>query len=202
MSCTIVMVCGSPAETPLWDRARAPILRAGHSVVTPDIDRRRLTEDAASVAEALASLQGPLLLVGHGYGGAVISSIEAGAGDVAGLVFVEAFAPEPGESCDSLAERFSEDRSWGGEAPNADALGDAMIAAPLWRGRPTWFVFGDQDHEIPFRLQRYMAKRAASRHTVEIPGAEHGVVASHPVETTDLILEAASLPRWAEPLIP
>lgn len=216
MSCTIVLVCGSEAEVSKWARTSAPILRAGHSVVTPDIGRRRLAEDAAAVGELARSLEDPLLLVGHGYGGAVISSVDPEAGDIVGLVFVEAFAPAPGESCASLAGMFPGYGSATGApkahepalstyepVPSADeAFGDAMLAPPLWRGRPTWFAFGDRDREIPVYLQHYMAKRAASRHTVEIAGAEHGVAASHPAETADLILEAAHLPRWAEPLIP
>lgn len=202
MSCTVVLVCDSTAEVPEWDHASAPLLRAGHSVLRPEIDRRSLPEDAAAVGELVSSLDGPVLLVGHSYGGAVISSVDAGAGDIAGLVFVEAFAPAPGESCASLAAMFPGRTADVAASTPHRALGDAMLAPPLWRGRPTWFVFGDQDHEIPVQLQHYMARRAASRHTVEIPGAVHGVAASHPIETADLILEAAHLPRWVEPLIP
>lgn len=202
MTCTIVLVCDSAADLSKWDRTRAPILRAGHSVVTPVIDRKSLVEDAATVTEVVHSIEGPVLLVGHAYGGAVISAVSASSGDIAGLAFVEAFAPEPGESCASLSTMFRVNRG-NSDSPQAhSALNDTVLTRPLWRNRPTWFAFGDQDREIPARLHHYMAKRAASRHTVEIPGAMHGIAASHPAETADLILEAADLPRWAEPLIP
>jgi pimeloyl-ACP methyl ester carboxylesterase len=67
---------------------------------------RSLDRDAASVADLLRTLEGPLLLVAHSYGGAVISNVPAEAGEITGLVYVNGFAPDPGESCFALAAKF------------------------------------------------------------------------------------------------
>ena len=63
---------------------------------------------------------------------------------------------------------------------------------PRWRSAPSWFVFGELDHNIPAGAHRIMAQRAGSRRTVEIAGASHVVGISHPEETARIILEAAA----------
>jgi pimeloyl-ACP methyl ester carboxylesterase len=62
---------------------------------------------------------------------------------------------------------------------------------PLWRSAPSWFVFGELDHNIPAGAHHIMAERAGSKRTIEIAGASHVVGVSHPSETAQLILEAA-----------
>jgi len=71
------------------------------------------------------------------------------------------------------------------------ALSEASGDDPLWRKVPSWFIFGDQDRNIPVGAHRIMAQRAQARRTVEIVGASHVVGVSHPSETSELILEAA-----------
>jgi pimeloyl-ACP methyl ester carboxylesterase len=58
---------------------------------------------------------------------------------------------------------------------------------------PSWFLFGDEDRNIPVALQRYMAQRAEARRTIEIPGASHAVAVAQPSVAADLIVEAAAL---------
>src|SRR3954467_4757109 len=74
-----------------------------------------------------------------------------------------------------------------------EALGTPSGERPLWRERPSWFVFGEQDRTIPAALQRSMARRAGAQRTVEIPGASHAVSVAHPATTAGVILEAAAL---------
>jgi pimeloyl-ACP methyl ester carboxylesterase len=57
---------------------------------------------------------------------------------------------------------------------------------------PGWFIFGELDLNIPAGAHRIMAERAGSRRTVEIAGASHVVGMSHPAETVQIILEAAT----------
>ena len=54
-----------------------------------------------------------------------------------------------------------------------------------------WFIFGDEDHNIPVGAHRIMAERAGAKRTLEIAGASHAVAVSHAAETATLILEAA-----------
>ncbi|MEV3926900.1 alpha/beta fold hydrolase [Actinomadura coerulea] len=62
---------------------------------------------------------------------------------------------------------------------------------PAWRTRPSWFVFGGSDLNIPAEAIRFMADRASSRGTREIPGASHAVAASQPDAVAATIIEAA-----------
>jgi len=77
-------------------------------VVAAANPRRGLAADAATVSDLVSTVDGPVVLAGHPYGGAVISDVDADAdaGDLAGLVYVAGFAPEPGESTFSLAGMF------------------------------------------------------------------------------------------------
>lgn len=202
MPCTIILSHGALADPNAWNPVVAPLKRAGHRVLAVASTQESLSADAEAVGDLVRSVDGPALLVGHSYGGAVISSVAGDCGDIAGLVFVAAFAPEPGESCISLSTMFPGSALGDAGDLTRQALHEAIGVRPLWRDLPTWFLFGSDDREIPVDLQRYMAKRAASRRTVEVPGASHAVAASHPEVAVDLILEAAGLPSWADPLIP
>jgi pimeloyl-ACP methyl ester carboxylesterase len=73
-----------------------------------------------------------------------------------------------------------------------EALTEPSGEHPLWREVPSWFVIGESDRVIPPALQHYMAERAGARRTVEIEGGSHAITVSHPEETAQLILEAAT----------
>ena len=64
---------------------------------------------------------------------------------------------------------------------------------PLWKQIPSWFLFGEEDRNIPAALEHYMAERAGARRTIEIPGASHAVSVAHPAATARLVLEAAAV---------
>jgi pimeloyl-ACP methyl ester carboxylesterase len=68
---------------------------------------------------------------------------------------------------------------------------------PLWKQVPSWFLIGEQDRIIPPALQHFMAKRAGARRTLEIPGASHVTLVSHPDATARMILEAGALAHAA-----
>jgi pimeloyl-ACP methyl ester carboxylesterase len=68
---------------------------------------------------------------------------------------------------------------------------------PLWHELPSWFVIGEDDRIVPAGLQRFLADRAGSQRTVEIPGASHALPVSQPQAAADVILEAAALPAAA-----
>lgn len=71
------------------------------------------------------------------------------------------------------------------------ALNEPSGGASLWSTVPSWFIYGELDHNIPAGAHKLMAERAGARRAVEIPGASHVVPVSHPAETVQLILEAA-----------
>jgi pimeloyl-ACP methyl ester carboxylesterase len=230
---TLVLVHGAFAESASWDRVIDALQAAGHRVIAAANPLRGLTSDAAAVSDLVRTIDGPVVLVGHSYGGAVISNVDAGAGVILGLVYVAGFAPEPGESCITLTgmfpgstlaetlepvqrsdrttdlsirpDRFHDQFCADVPAPQSarmsatqrpvaqEALGAPAGERPLWRERPSWFVFGEDDRAIPAALQRYMALRAGARRTIEIPGASHAIPVAHPGATAQLILEANAL---------
>ena len=75
------------------------------------------------------------------------------------------------------------------------ALFEPSGGHPLWRSVPSWFIFGELDHNIPAGAHRIMAERADAKRTVEVPGASHVVGVSHAAETAQLILGATGIPR-------
>ena len=72
----------------------------------------------------------------------------------------------------------------------AAALNEPLGERALWQSVPSWFVFGENDRNIPAGAHQIMADRAASRRTVQVAGASHVVGISHPAEVVDLVREA------------
>ncbi|MFF9090933.1 alpha/beta fold hydrolase [Streptomyces sp. NPDC014991] len=103
---TIVLVHGAFTDASSWAPVVKTLQRHGHRVVAPPVPLRGLAGDAAHVRSVLDSVQGPIVLVGHSYGGSVISRAAVGAADVKGLVYVAAFVPDVGESASSLAAKY------------------------------------------------------------------------------------------------
>ena len=230
---TIVLVHGAFADSGSWD----PVidrLPADQRVIAAANPLRCLATDAQSVSDLVRAIDGPVVLVAHSYGGAVISNVAPDAGEIVGLVYVNAFAPEPGEHCFQLAAMFpgsmvGEDTVW--PVPRSDGTTDFSIArdsfhkvfcadlpatqaarmaatqrpatqealtepsgdSSLWKHVPSWFLIGELDRVIPAELQRYEAKRAGAHRVLEIPGASHVAMLSHPAAVAKLIAEAGSL---------
>jgi pimeloyl-ACP methyl ester carboxylesterase len=94
---TIVLVHGAFADASSWNGVAELLQKEGYSVIAPANPLRGITADSAYIASALDQIEGPVLLVGHSYGGAVNSNAATGASNVIGLVYVAAFAPDEGE---------------------------------------------------------------------------------------------------------
>lgn len=95
---TIVLVHGAWADGSGWTRVVKRLQRAGYPVRVPPNPLRSLPGDSATLKSFIATVPGPLVLVGHSYGGAVITNAATGDPDVKALVYVDAFAPEKGET--------------------------------------------------------------------------------------------------------
>jgi pimeloyl-ACP methyl ester carboxylesterase len=94
---TIVLVHGAFADASSWTGVIERLHQQGCTVIAPANPLRGLTADSAYTSSLLSQINGPVLLAGHSYGGAVITNAAASAPNVAGLVFVAAFAPDEGE---------------------------------------------------------------------------------------------------------
>src|SRR6266853_1170757 len=95
---TIVFVHGGWADSSGWNQEITNLERRGYTVIAPANPLRDLTSDAAYIRSVLQTISGPIVLVGHSYGGAVITNAAVGVPNVKALVFIAAFAPDKGES--------------------------------------------------------------------------------------------------------
>jgi pimeloyl-ACP methyl ester carboxylesterase len=100
---TVVLVHGAFADASGWNGVVERLLAADVEVAAPANPLRGIAHDSAYIASFLEQIPGPVLAVGHSYGGAVISNAAAGAENVVGLVFVAAFAPQEGERLGEVA---------------------------------------------------------------------------------------------------
>lgn len=95
---TVVLVHGAFADASSWNGVIELLQEKGMQVTAPANPLRGIEIDSAYTAGVLDEIPGPVLLVGHSYGGAVISNAATDAKNVVGLVFVSAFAPDEGEA--------------------------------------------------------------------------------------------------------
>jgi len=95
---TVVLVHGAFADASGWAGVIELLQEAGVTVTAPPNLLRGVAEDSAYIASALSQIAGPVLVVGHSYGGMVISNAATNAANAVGLVYVAGFAPEEGES--------------------------------------------------------------------------------------------------------
>ncbi|WP_039799887.1 alpha/beta fold hydrolase [Nocardia araoensis] len=102
---TIVLVHGAFADASSWSPVTARLLDQGHRVVVPPVYNRSLSADAAYIKSLVERIDGPVLLAGHSYGGAVIT-VAGVADNVVGLVYVSGYALEEGESLGQLQGGF------------------------------------------------------------------------------------------------
>ena len=101
----IVLVHGAFGDASSWRPVYDRLVADGHTVLTPPNPLRGLPYDASFTASVIDQIEGPVVLVGHSYGSAVITV--AGSSDkVAGLVYVAGVAPDEGESVNDLQSRF------------------------------------------------------------------------------------------------
>ena len=95
---TIVLVHGGWDNSTGWNAVVAKLQKGGYDVIAPANPLRHLATDSAYVSSVLDTIEGPIVLVGHSYGGAVISNAAIGHANVKALVYIAAFAPDEGES--------------------------------------------------------------------------------------------------------
>jgi pimeloyl-ACP methyl ester carboxylesterase len=95
---TVVLVHGAWADASSWSSEVTALEQAGYPVLAPPVPLRSLLGDSANLRKFLATVKGPIILVGHSYGGAVITNAATGNPNVKALVYVDAFAPAAGQT--------------------------------------------------------------------------------------------------------
>jgi len=120
---TVVLVHGAFAESASWNGVIANLQARGIAAIATPNQLRSVTTDAENVRLATVAVGGPVLLVGHSYGGAVITEAAVDNDAVSGLVYVSAFAPDHGENSLQLTGQFP-----------GSTLGDTVRPIPLSDG--------------------------------------------------------------------
>lgn len=229
---TIVLVHGAFADASSWNGVIQILKKDGYPVIAVANPLRSVSGDGAYVSDLVGSVSTPVVLVGHSYGGSVITEAARGHDNVKALVYVAAFAPEAGETAAGLSGKFpgstlgptlappvkladggndlyiQQDKFHAQFAADVSAADAALMAAtqrpiteaalneksgaPTWTGIPSWFIYGDQDKNIPPKALAFMAQRAHAKQTEAISGASHVVMVSHPAPVAKMIEQAAT----------
>ncbi|MER5598798.1 alpha/beta hydrolase [Streptomyces sp. NPDC002265] len=104
---TIVLVHGAFADASSWNGVVQLLQQNGYTVDAPANPLRGIPQDSTYLASFLKSVKGPIVLVGHSYGGEVISQAAVGNDNVKALVYINAIMPDVGESFSSLSAKFA-----------------------------------------------------------------------------------------------
>src|SRR5215212_12059382 len=100
---TVVLVHGAFADASSWNGVIERLQAEGVQVTAPANPLRGISIDSAYINSFLEQIEGPVLVVAHSYGGAVITNAATNANNVLGLVYVAAFAPDEGETLGAIA---------------------------------------------------------------------------------------------------
>ncbi|MEV5710473.1 alpha/beta hydrolase [Actinoallomurus sp. NPDC052274] len=231
---TFLLVHGGFADASGWNGVITQLRKDGYKkIIAPANPLRGLPADAPYIASVLKSIKGPIVLVGHSYGGAVITNAAAGNTNVKALVYVAAFAPDKGEQLGPLLGKFpgsligdsvqgvpyplpdgktgvdlylradkfraafaadlpksTTDLMQITQRPFAQSSLTDVTTAAAWHTIPSWAVVATEDKAIPPALERWLYKRAHS-HVIEVKGASHVPMMSHPYVTARQIEAAA-----------
>jgi pimeloyl-ACP methyl ester carboxylesterase len=126
---SIVLVHGAFAESASWNGVVKNLEKRGFRAVAAANPLRGVAADAASISAIVRSIPGPVVLVGHSYGGPVITEAANNSSNVKALVYVAAFAPDKGESSLTLSGKYP-----------GSTLGSALITVPLQGGGQDLYI--------------------------------------------------------------
>ncbi|MDQ0647113.1 pimeloyl-ACP methyl ester carboxylesterase [Microbacterium natoriense] len=171
---TIVLVHGAFADAGSWAPVTRQLLDQGHAVLVPPVPNRSLSGDAEYIRRFVEQIEGPVLLAGHSYGGAVITV--AGADEnVVGLVYVSGYALVEGESLGQLQGGF----------PDSDLAANLVY-------QPYTLPDGSDGTDVSVKIDAFPAVFAAG---VDVRTAEVFAVSQRPLSAL-AFGEAASVAAW------
>ena len=166
---TIVLVDGVSADATNWKYIVPILQKDGYNVVAVENRLSSLSEDVATTKRVIDSANGRVVLVGHSYGGAVITGIAANP-RIKALVYIAALAPDANEP-----------------------IYGQTIAFPAWRSIRSWYLVSRDDQTINADLQRFFARRMRAT-TSEVQESRVAFI-SRPNTVAQLIEEAAAANR-------
>lgn len=176
---TVVLVHGAFADSSSWNGVIPRLEADGYPVIAAPNELRSVATDAANVRSVVDSVHGPVVLVGHSYGGSVISEAATGADNVKALVYVSAFEPDIGENAFELSGRYP-----------GSSLGPTL-APPV--------ALADGGKDLYIQQDKFHAQFAA-----DVPAPQAALMAAGQRPVTDAALHEAStsaawktIPSWS-----
>jgi pimeloyl-ACP methyl ester carboxylesterase len=172
MPLTLVLVHGAYADASSWNRVIESLAEEGHRVIAWANPLRSVAADAAALTDLIRSVDGPMLLAGHSYGGAVMTNVDPHAGDVVGLVYVAGFALETGESPGDASAL----------APGS-TLADTLERVPLGDGGTDTYIAHSRFHH---------------QFAADLPASESALMAvtQRPITEAALFGSSGDQPLW------
>jgi pimeloyl-ACP methyl ester carboxylesterase len=169
---TIVLIHGAWAGSSSWDGVISRLQADGYTVVAAANPLRSLKGDSDYVSGIVKNVKGPVVLVGHSYGGSIITNVATDADNIKAMVFVAAYAPESGESAFDLTGKYQ-----GSILPGA-------LAAPIG--------VADGAHDLYVQQDKFRSIFAA-----DVPEKQARLMAATQRPVTDAALKgASSAPTW------
>ncbi len=168
----IVLVHGALAGSSSWDGVISKLQLDGYTVIAASDPLRSLKSDSDYVSGIVKNVKGPVILVGHSYGGSIITNTATDADNVKALVYVAAYAPEAGESAFDLTGKFP------------GSILPASLAQPI--------ALADGAHDLYVQQDKYRSVFAA-----DVPEKQTKLMAATQRPVTDVALKGASgEPAW------
>ncbi|MBA3907012.1 MAG: alpha/beta hydrolase [Pseudonocardiales bacterium] len=135
MKPTIILVHGAFADSSSWNGVALRLLAEDHHVIAFAVPLRGLATDAALLGDLVRSVEGPVVMAGHSYGGAVITNVDITTEDMVALVYIAGFALEPGESCADASALAA-----------GSTLGETLVSVPLAAGGADAYIAQERYH--------------------------------------------------------
>ncbi len=216
----IVLVHGAWSDGTGWIKVIPILQAAGHNVVSVQNQMTSLPGDTTNTRAVIDTMQGPTVVVGHSYGGAVITSAAHGAQNVKALVYIAAFAPDEGEALGGFPpgpgakfvapgaggllyiDRSQFPANFAGDLPASEAATLAAVQRPVAgeifgdkMGAPAWksiksWYQVSEDDKMIPPDVERMFASRAKATTISLP-TSHASLVSRPKEVAELILAAA-----------
>lgn len=171
---TVVLVHGAFAESASWNGVATQLLAQGYPVIAAANPLRGVKFDADYVADIVEHTRGPVILVGHSYGGSVISNAVHANTNVKALVYIAAFAPDKGETAVELSARYP-----------GSTLGPTLAAPVLLK---------DGNKDLYIQQDKFAQQFAAD---VAAPEAALMAASQRPI-TEHALHEASGEPAWKQ----
>jgi pimeloyl-ACP methyl ester carboxylesterase len=173
---SIVLVHGAWADSSSWDAVVSLLQRDGYTVYVPPNPLLGLRYDSAFLRDFLSTISGPIILVGHSYGGAVITNAATGDPNVKALVYVDAFAPARGQTIGQLVSAY----------PGSCVLPTSSVIAQPYPGAPAGAV------DVYIRQSVFPSCMANG-----LPASEANVLGTTQRPLTSLALtQKSGVPAW------